>query len=105
MADNQNELFAAYIAGARTAVQDKPTQLTIFAMAQYLDLVTAKEIVSDFKLTQECRAVIAQFVAAHVANPAYVSFWERADCLFKVYKRALKQAEAQIAAPQSLVNA
>ena len=105
MTANQQALFAKYITEAREAVLAKPTQLTIFAMAEYLDLVTAKEIVSDFKLTQECKAVVAKFVAEHLYNRAYVSLWERADCLMRAYKRALKQAEPKAAPVRVLEQA
>jgi hypothetical protein len=88
-----NFSLSKYVTGAQEAVLANPTQVTIWAMAEYLDLVEAKELKANTALVRECKAAISRFVMQNLANDAYVPFWERAGCLFRAYKRALKAAE------------
>lgn len=86
--------FSDYIEAARKAIiGDNFNQVTIFAIAEYLDLVAAREIKPNAEMKRECTKAVADFVLKHLENPAYVPFWERADCLFKAYKRALRSKE------------
>jgi hypothetical protein len=88
-----NFAFAQYLKGAQDAVLLPPTQVTVWAIAEYLDLVEAKELTPNAVLVRECNSVIKRFVMTNLENGAYVSFWEKAGCLFRAYKRALKVAE------------
>lgn len=85
-----------FIQGARNAVLVAPTQDSVWAIAEYLDLVEAKEVPSNAKLVRECTQVINRFVMANLTNDALVPFWESAGCLMRGYKRALKAAERVI---------
>lgn len=85
--------LAHYIKGAQDAVVAHPTQLTIWAIAEYLDLVDAKELKPNAALVRECNSTIRRFVMTNFINDAYIPLWERAGCLFRAYKRALKAAE------------
>jgi hypothetical protein len=85
--------FAKYIKGAQDAVQAPPTQITLWAIAEYLDLVEAKELKPNAALVRECNSVVKRFVMQNLSNDAYIPFWERTSCLFRAYKRALKVAE------------
>ena len=85
--------LAQYIKGAQDAVAARPTQLTIWAIAEYLDLAEAKELKPNAALVRECNSVVKRFVMTNLTNDAYIPLWERAGCLFRAYKRALKAAE------------
>lgn len=91
-----NFAFAQYTKSAQDAVHLPPTQVTVWALAEYLDLVEARELPPNAALVRECSAVIKRFVMTNLENGAYVPFWERAGCLFRAYKRALKVAERAI---------
>jgi hypothetical protein len=95
--------FDRFILGAKAAVEAAPTQATVWAIAEYLDLVEAKEVPSNAKLVRECTQVINRFVMANLTNDAYVPFWESAGCLMRGYKRALKAAERVINAEAALL--
>lgn len=82
-----------YIKAAQSAVLTAPNMVTVWDIAEYLDLVEAKELPANVALVRECRSVVNRFVMTHLANGAYVSFWERAGCLFRAYKKALNVAE------------
>lgn len=85
--------LAHYVKAAQDAVLARPTQVTVWAIAEYLDLVAAKELKANAALVRECNSVVKRFVMTNLANDAYIPLWERADCLFRAYKRALKAAE------------
>lgn len=88
--------FSQFIQAAKDAVQVAPTKTSVWAIAEYLDLVEAKEVSSNAKLVRECTQVINRFVMSNLTNDAYIPFWESAGCLMRGYKRALKAAERVI---------
>jgi len=98
-----NFSFSQYIKGAQEAVLAAPTQASIWAIAQYLDLVEAKEVPANAKLVRECKSVVQRFVMSNLQNDSLVQLWERAGCLFRAYKRALKAAERAINEDAALV--
>lgn len=88
--------FSQFIQAAKDAVLVTPTKVSVWVIAEYLDLVEAKEVPSNTKLVRECTQVINRFVMSNLTNDAYVPFWESAGCLMRGYKRALKAAERVI---------
>lgn len=82
-----------FIVQAQAAVAAPVSQASVWAMAEYLDVVEAKEVPSNGKLVRQCKDAIQLFVAEHIADDTYVSLWERAGCLFRAYKRELRVQE------------
>lgn len=87
----------AVLAAAREAMAGPSlTREAIWAMAQYLDLASPGFIPKDRALFTYCQTRLEEYVARHALDPGMGELWGRADCLSRMYRKVLRQAEQRI---------